>query len=88
VDVSLADARATVLGEQVIEAGGKQVPFAFAIPYDPGRIQASHTYAVQARIEEDGRLRFISDRMYAVLTRGAPANVDMMLKQVGPVDTK
>ena len=83
VDVSRADAPAVVLGEQIVLTGGKQVPFAFEIPYDPAKIEANHTYAVQARIEEDGRLRFINDQHYAVITRGAPTHVDMVLKPVG-----
>jgi putative lipoprotein len=83
VDVSRADAPATVLGEQIIPAGGKQVPFAFEIAFDPARIQSNHTYAVQARIEAEGGLRFINDARYAVLTRGAPTHVDMVLKAVG-----
>jgi putative lipoprotein len=82
-DVSRADAPATVLGEQVIKADGRQVPFAFAITCDPAKIEAGHTYAVQARIEVDGALRFISDRRYPALTRGAPSHVDMVLKAVG-----
>ena len=83
VDVSRADAPAMVLGEQVLQAEGRQVPFAFVIPYDPATIEASHTYAVQARIEVDGVLLFINDQRYAVLTRGAPSHVDMVLKGVG-----
>ena len=86
VDVSRADAPAVLLGEQIIQAGGKQVPFAFAISYDPARIEANRSYAVQARIEEDGKLRFISDQHYGVITRGAPIHVDMVLKAVrGPM---
>jgi uncharacterized lipoprotein YbaY len=72
-----------VLGEQVLQAEGRQVPFALVIPYDPATIEASHTYAVQARIEVDGALRFINDQRHAVLTRGAPSHVDMVLKGVG-----
>jgi putative lipoprotein len=82
VDVSRADAPAIVLGEQVTHAAGKQVPFAFEIPFDPASIEANHSYAVQARIEKDGKLRFISDRHYAVITRGAPTHVDMVLRSV------
>jgi len=82
-DVSRADAKAVVLGEQVIEPEGKQVPFAFEIAYDPARIQANHTYAVQARIEDGGQLRLISDQRYAVITRGAPTTVEIVLKPVG-----
>ena len=83
VDVSRADAPAIVLGEQVTHAAGKQVPFAFEIPFDPATIEANHSYAVQARIEQDGKLRFISDRHYAVITRGAPTRVDIVLRSVG-----
>ncbi len=83
VDVSRADAPAVVLGEQLIEAGGRQVPFAFEIPYDPAQIDQRYTYAVQARIENDGQLLFINDQRYAVITRGAPTEVAMMLRAVG-----
>jgi putative lipoprotein len=83
VDVSRADAPAIVLGERTIEAGGRQVPFAFAIPYDAARIEASHVYAVQARIEVDGSLRFITDQSYPVITRGNPTHVDLVLRTTG-----
>ena len=83
VDVSRADAPAIVLGEQVTHAAGRQVPFAFEIQFDPARIEANYSYAVQARIEEDGKLRFISDRHYAVITGGAPTHVDIVLRSVG-----
>jgi putative lipoprotein len=83
VDVSRADAPAIVLGEQVTQAAGKQVPFSFEIPFDPATIVTNYSYAVQARIEVDGKLRFISDRHYAVITRGAPTRVDIVLRSVG-----
>ena len=83
VDVSRADAPAIVLGEQVFAAGGRQVPFPFEIAYDPARIQANHTYAVQARIEDGGVLRFITDQRHAVITRGAPNHVELVLRPIG-----
>lgn len=82
IDVSRADAPATVLGERVITAGGKQVPFAFEIPYDPAKIDQRFSYAVSARIEDGGKLLFINDQRYAVITRGAPTHVDMVLRAV------
>jgi len=89
VDVSRADAPAIMLGEQVIKAAGRQVPFAFDIAYDPRRIDERFSYAVQARIEdEDGRLRFISDRRYPVLTRGAGQHVDLVLGAVAALAPK
>lgn len=84
VDVSRADAPAVVLGEQVIEAAGQQVPFAFAIPYDPAMIDERMTYAVQARIEDGGRLLFINDQHYGVITHGAASRADLVLKAVAP----
>lgn len=60
-----------MLGEQVIQAAGNQ--FTFEIGFDPAEIQANHTYGVQARIEDNGKLRFISDQHYAAITRGAPS---------------
>ncbi len=83
VDVSRADAPAIVLGDQLIEAAGRQVPFEFAVPYDPARIDERMSYAVQVRIEAGERLLFINDQHHAVLTRGAPNHVDLILKGVG-----
>lgn len=82
VDVSRADAPAIMIGEQVIKADGRQVPFAFEIVYDPKRIEERFSYAVQARIEIDGQLHFINDRRYPVLTRGAGQHVDLVLRAV------
>jgi putative lipoprotein len=64
------------------------VPFSFEIQFDPAKIEANYSYAVQARIEEDGKLRFVSDRHYAVITRGAPTHVDMVLRSVGAPDAR
>lgn len=83
VDVSRADAPSVVLGEQIIPAGGRQVPFSFEIAYDPAKIDPRFSYAISARIEDDGKLLFINDTRHAVITRGAPTHVDMVLKAVG-----
>ncbi len=88
IDVSRADAPATVLGERVITAGGKQVPFSFTIPYDPAKIDQRFSYAVSARIEDGGKLLFINDQRYAVITRGAPTHADMVLRPVGGASIK
>jgi putative lipoprotein len=83
VDVSRADAPSELIAEQVITTGGRQVPIAFAIAYDPARIDPAHTYAVQARIEVQGQLRHVSDTHHGVLTRGSPSHVDIVLVPVG-----
>ncbi len=81
VDVSRADAPSVLISEQVIRTEGRQVPFEFALAYDASRILSSHTYAVQARIEDGGRLLFISDTMNPVITRDAPRRVDIVLRR-------
>lgn len=82
-DVSRADAPAVVIGEQIIRTDGGQVPFRFEIPFEPAAIKPQNTYAVSARMEDaNGRLRFITDQRYAVITRGAPTHVDLVLRQV------
>ncbi|WP_070963745.1 YbaY family lipoprotein [Vibrio sonorensis] len=67
-DISLADAPAIVLAKQSIEADGKQVPFAFDLPYDSNNLKQGHTYSVSARIELEGKLLFITDTVYPVIS--------------------
>ena len=83
-DVSLADAPAEVISEQVITAGGQQPPFTFELPYNPRTFDPTRTYAVQVRIESDGQLLYINDTHYGVLTNGAPSHVDMVLVSTAP----
>ncbi|WP_312160317.1 YbaY family lipoprotein [Phenylobacterium sp.] len=75
-DTSLMDAPAQVIDTQVITGGSP--PYRFALSYDPARIIANHTYSVSARIEVDGRLRFITDTHTPVITHGAPTHVEMI----------
>ncbi|HEY9235308.1 MULTISPECIES: YbaY family lipoprotein [Phenylobacterium] len=76
-DTSLADAPARVIATQVIE-GATAPPFNFSLDYDPAQIIPNHTYTVSARIEVDGRLRFINDTQVPVITRGAPTHVEIV----------
>jgi putative lipoprotein len=80
-DVSLADAPAQVISRQVIVEPG-QPPIPFELRYDPATIIPNHTYAVQARIEDGGRLLFISASANHVITRGAPAEVEVWVERV------
>ena len=83
-DTSYADAAAELIAEQVITDPG-QVPISFEVDYDPDDIDSRNTYSVSARIEEaDGRLAFINDTAYDVITRGNPNKVDMVLVLVEP----
>ena len=68
-DVSLADAPAQTLAKQSGQVKG-QVPLAFHLTYDPAQIKPGHTYAVSARIEEDGQLLFITTERNSVKLDG------------------
>ena len=87
VDVSRADAPAITIGQQTIERPG-QVPISFEIEYDPEDIDERFTYAVQARILDRGRLAFINDTTYQVITRGGSTHVDMALVMAGASPTE
>jgi putative lipoprotein len=81
-DVSLADAPSEEISS--IEFRPKHLPhLPFVLRYDPRRIHPGHTYSVSARILVDGRLAFISTRMYPVITRGASRTADIVVEPVG-----
>jgi uncharacterized lipoprotein YbaY len=87
-DVSRADAAATVIATQTIETLGAQVPIPFELTYDPAAIDPRMTYAVSARITVDGKLTWINDTRFAVLTRDAPVTgVDIVVIRVGATTT-
>jgi putative lipoprotein len=82
-DISLADAPAELIGEQVIETKGKQVPIPYEIEYDATQIKENNAYSISARIEDSsGKLLFISDTVYPVITRGNPtSDVEVLVVQ-------
>ncbi|WP_339546456.1 YbaY family lipoprotein [Pseudomonas sp. RA_35y_Pfl2_P32] len=68
-DVSLADAPARVIDEQKGPVQG-QVPLKFHLSYDPQHVEPGHRYSVSARIENDGKLLFITTEHHAVQLDG------------------
>lgn len=80
-DVSIADAPSVTISERTIANPG-QVPISFALGYDPDDIDERFDYSVQASITQGGRLLFVNDTVYSVLTRGYGERVDMVLVQV------
>ena len=82
LDVSRADAPSEKIGGVTLSDIG-QPPYPFEIAYRPEQIIASHTYVVQARLTHQGRLLFITDQAYPVITRGHPTEVQIVLKHVG-----
>ena len=83
-DVSRPDAPATMLAETRELFGERQVPIKFSLQIPNAAIDPRSSYAVRATIAVDGKLRFTTARSYAVLTRGAANNVDMVLEAVQP----
>ncbi len=83
VDVSRADAPASTILEQRVETAGKQAPFDFDFAYDRSRINERNRYAVQAEVRDNGRLIYITDTSYPVITQGNPKNVEIVMVPVG-----
>jgi len=81
VDVSKQDAP-VVIGQQVITAGGNQVPFNFEINYNPTSIKASNTYSIQADVTLNGQKIFALDKDYLVITKGNPSTIEVTLKKI------
>lgn len=83
VDVSRADAPSTTIVEQRVDTAGKQVPFSFEFAYDRTKIIERNRYAVQAEIRDNGRLIYVTDTSYPVITQGNPKNVEITVVPVG-----
>jgi putative lipoprotein len=84
-DTSRADAPAEVIGEQIIETNGRQVPIPYSVSYDPDVIVENHTYTMSARITDgQGTLLFINDTSIPVITKGNPTiDVEIVVVPVG-----
>ena len=81
-DVSLADADAQLIAEQII-TGEIQFPIPFTVTYNPREIIENHTYAIGVRIEDDsGILLFINPNILHVITGGNPNEVDVIVDVV------
>lgn len=83
LDMSLGEAPAKVVAEQTYNMGQRQVPVPFGLNFDPAKIDPKHPYSLSARITLDGRLLFISDTSYPVLTGGKPSQAEIVLKPAG-----
>lgn len=84
-DTSVADAPAVELGRYETE-NADNPPYHFEIQYDPGAIKSSHTYSVRASLlSAEGALLFTTDTHVPVITRGAPKDVEIIMKRVGGV---
>jgi uncharacterized lipoprotein YbaY len=80
-DVSRQDIEAREIGRTVDE-DAKGPPYVFSIAYDTADIDPRLSYAVRTMIRVDGKLKFTTDMIHPVLTRGAGSEVEIMMKMV------
>ena len=79
-----SDAPATVIAQEKFALGTKQVPIPFTLKYNPAKIESTHSYSVSAKVFLGSEVKFASDQVYPVLTKGNPSNVDLILKPAKP----
>jgi len=81
-DISLADAEAQLIAEQVI-TDATEFPIPFIVKYNPKQIVENHTYAIDVPIEDDaGTLLFINPTAYHVITSEYPSQVDVTVEAI------
>lgn len=85
-DVSLADAPSKLVSELRFATGGKQVPFAFRLPYVDSAIQRRSRYHVRASIHAGGQLLFTTTEARLVITN-ALKKVSLVLTRVVAMDS-
>ncbi len=83
-DVSLPNSPGQIVAAQTINAAGQQAPIAFAVAYDPARIDQSHYYLVFARVTVNSQLSWFSPEAVYVLTFNNPTTVEVLLQPVKP----
>lgn len=82
VDVSLADAPATVIARTEIDSPTAS-PIPYRISYDPALIEPRNSYALQARILDGDRLMFTNTTRHTVLAEGDEAGpADIWVQRV------
>jgi putative lipoprotein len=83
IDVSRADAAATVIAETRFKTDGRQVPLPFRLEYDPARIDPRMRYAVSGELRTGERILFLNTTRHGVLTHGGAAdNIELVLDQL------
>lgn len=81
-DVSLADAEAELIAEQVI-IDANEFPIPFLVTYDPEKIIEDHSHAIGVRVEDSlGNLLFINTTAYPVITGGNPLELEVMVEAI------
>ena len=74
VDISKQDVKAKVFAEKVITNPG-QLPLNFNVQYNPNEILSGSTYSLNVKVEDNGRLLFITDKTYPVINNDVTENI-------------
>ena len=85
-DTTLADAPSVELGLDVIEDAGR-LPVGFRVEYDRDQVVSGNEYSLSTDIRHGDDLLYVNDTVHPVLTRGAPANSDVVVVSTNPFDT-
>ena len=82
VDVTTANRPSPVIAANTSKIS-HQVPIAFKLAFDPGKIDSEHRYVLDAVIKSHGRSIWHSAAANAVITNGNPMEMQVMLAPVG-----
>lgn len=81
LDLSKGDAPAAVIADTVFHKPGRP-PLPFTLEYDANRVEPGRQYSVRARVMEQKRLMFVSDRPYRVLDEESQGPLEITLNHV------
>jgi putative lipoprotein len=79
-DVSLMDVESKLIVAQEYDLSA--VPQDYELRFEDSQILANNSYAMSARVTQDGKPLFITETAYPVLTGGAGDTVDMIVKPI------
>ena len=81
LDISQSKVSSLLISQKKYAVGDDpSVPF--TLTYDKAKIDATHDYAVSARILLDGHPRFMADKKAPVITKGNPINIEIPMRAV------
>jgi putative lipoprotein len=82
-DTSKMDAPSETISQQNFSAKEQSTPFSFSLPYSKKQILPNHRYTVSAKVTVKGKLWFINDTSYVVLTDPAhTTHLDVIMKPI------
>jgi putative lipoprotein len=78
VDATPSESAPTIHAETTIPTQGKQVPIAFALPFDPAKLDAP-AYTLRAYILLDGKVAYVTRGRVNVNPKAIPASVSVLV---------